>query len=66
MGTNQNAIQRAVVLAVTMICAGLDGAFDALICIAVHDFSPPSFGFTSSMAHKCRKKHGKISLFVAF
>ena len=38
MGTNQNAVQRAVVLTVAMICAGLDGAFDALVCVAVHDF----------------------------
>ena len=38
MGTNQNAIQRAVVLAVAVICAGLNGAFDTLVCIAVHLF----------------------------
>ena len=36
MGAHQNAIQRAVVLAVAVVCARLNGAFDALICIAVH------------------------------
>ena len=36
MGTYQNLIQGAVVLAVTVIGAGLDGTFDALVCIAVH------------------------------
>ena len=38
MGTNQNTIQRAVVLTVTVICAGLNGAFDALVCIVVHSY----------------------------
>ena len=36
MGADQNAIQRAVVLSITVISAGLDGTFDALVCMAVH------------------------------
>ena len=36
MGTHQNAIQGAVVLAVAMVCAGLYGAFDGLVSMAVH------------------------------
>ena len=39
VGTHQNAVQRAVVLAVAVICAGLYGAFDTLVCIVVHNFS---------------------------
>ena len=37
MGTYQNAVQRAVVLAVAVVSAGLHGTFDALVCIAVHN-----------------------------
>ena len=36
MGTNQNSVQRAVVLVVTVISTLLNGTFDALVCIAVH------------------------------
>ena len=36
VGTHQNPVQRAVVLAVAVVCAGLDGAFDTLVCMAVH------------------------------
>ena len=36
MGAHQDAVQRAVVLGIAMVCAGLDGAFDALISMAVH------------------------------
>ena len=36
MGTHQNLVQRAVVFGIAVIGAGLDGAFDALVCIAVH------------------------------
>ena len=36
VGTHQNLVQRAVVFVVAVIGAGLDGAFDALVCIAVH------------------------------
>ena len=36
MGTHQNPVQRAVVLGVAVIGAGLDGAFNALIGMTVH------------------------------
>ena len=36
VGADQNAIQRAVVLAVAVISALLYGAFDALVGMAVH------------------------------
>ena len=36
MGAHQDLVQRAVVFGIAVIGAGLDGAFDALVCIAVH------------------------------
>ena len=36
VSTNQNALQRAVVSFVAVMCALMDSTFDALICIAVH------------------------------
>lgn len=36
MGTNQNAVQRAVILVPAVICALLDGALDTLIGMSVH------------------------------
>ena len=36
MGSHQDAVQRAVVLAVAVVCTLLNGAFDALVCIAAH------------------------------
>ena len=36
MGANQNLVQGAVVLVAAMMGTLLDGAFDALVCMAVH------------------------------
>ena len=36
MGAHQNPVQRAVVLAVAVVSAGLDGAFDALVSVTIH------------------------------
>ena len=36
MSTHQDPLQGAVVLAVTMMSAGLNGAFDALIGMTIH------------------------------
>jgi hypothetical protein len=36
VGAHQNVIQRAVVVGVTVVSALSYGAFDALVCIAVH------------------------------
>ena len=44
VGTHQDAVQRAVVLGVAVIGAGLNGAFDALVCMAVHKSSSFLFG----------------------
>ena len=37
VGANQDLIQGAIVLAVAMVCAVLDGAFNALVCMAIHN-----------------------------
>ena len=37
MGADQDAVQRTVVLAVTVISALLNGAFDALVGLVVHN-----------------------------
>ena len=36
VGAHQDLVQRAVVLSVAVVSAGLDGAFDTLVGIAVH------------------------------
>ena len=38
MGTHQNPVQRAVVLAVAVVSALLDGTLNTFVGIAVHDF----------------------------
>ena len=50
MGAHQDLVQRAVVLSVAVISAGGDGAFDALVGIAVHLDYLLLFGFGFSMA----------------
>lgn len=52
MGTNHNAIQSAVVLTVTVVCALLYGTLDAFICFAVHVVRLLQNGFGNSMAEK--------------
>ena len=49
VSTHQNTVQRAVVLGIAMVCAGLNGAFDALIGIVVHVFFLLFVGFVASM-----------------
>jgi len=36
MGAHQNSVQRAVILAVAVVSAGLNGALDALVGMAIH------------------------------
>ena len=45
MSTNQDPVQGAVVLIVAVVSALLDGALDALVCIAIHRQTPPLFWF---------------------
>ena len=50
VGTHLDTVQRAVVLGVAVVCAGLDGAFDALVCMAVHiEFPPLILGYGNSL-----------------
>ena len=37
MGTNQDLVQRAVILPLTVMGTLLDGTLDTLVCIAVHN-----------------------------
>ena len=66
VGTHQNTVQRAVVLAVTVICTLLDGALNALVCVTIHMIFLLCCGFSFSMTAQAQKKHGKVFLFVAF
>ena len=52
MGTHQNTIQGAVVLILTVVAALLNGTFDGFVGMTIHFLSPPSFGFSTSMALK--------------
>jgi len=36
MGANQDPVQRTVVLVLAVVCALLDGTFNALVCVTVH------------------------------
>ena len=36
VGTNQDAVQRAVVFVLAVVCALMDGALDALVGVAFH------------------------------
>ena len=66
MGTHQDSVQRAVVLAVAVVGAGLNGAFNALICMAVHGHFLLFVWYGISMAHRQETKRGKNFLFLAF
>ena len=52
VGAHQNPVQGAVVLGVAVVSAGLDGAFNALVCMTVHNFFPPFVWYGLSMAEK--------------
>ena len=49
MGAHQDPLQGAVVGVVAVVSAGLDGAFDALVGIAVHGHFLLYLGFGFSM-----------------
>ena len=66
MGTHQDSVQRAVVLTVAVVGAGLNGAFNALVCMAVHGHFLLFVWYGISMAHRQETKRGKNFLFLAF
>jgi hypothetical protein len=43
VGAHQDPVQRAVVFGIAVISTLLDGAFDALVCLAAHNHYPPLF-----------------------
>ena len=49
VGAHQNLVQGTVVGAVAMVCALLNGAFDALVCIVIHIVILLYIGFGSNM-----------------
>ena len=52
MSTHQDAIQRAVVLALAVVGALLDSTLDALVGMTVHSSSLLFFGFGNSMRRR--------------
>ena len=65
VSAHQNLVQGAVVLAVAVISAGLDGAFDALVCIAVHILFLLLIWYAISMTRKFCDNLGKSFLLIA-
>ena len=61
MGAHQDLVQGAVVLVLTVVSAGLDGAFDALVCMAVHIEFLLLIWYAVSMSPKRDLKPGKNS-----
>jgi hypothetical protein len=59
---NQNAVQGAVVFGIAVISALLNGAFDALVCLAVHRCFLLLFGFGFSMPAIQKKMHEFFSI----
>ena len=50
VSANLDLVQRAVIFGFTVICALLDGASDALVCVAIHNRFLLPLGFGISMA----------------
>lgn len=65
VGAYQDLIQGAVVFALAVVCALMDGALNTLVCIAIHNVSSFKNGFADSMA-RCRKTIQETFSFVAF
>ena len=65
VGAHQDAVQGAVVLGVAVIGAGLDGAFDALVGMAVHVLFLLFVWYGLSMARNKELSKG-ISSNIAF
>ena len=66
MGTHQDLIQGAVVLVLAVVSAGLDGAFDALVCMAIHIEFLLLIWYVTSMTPKSKPNHGNTFLLIAF
>ena len=62
VGAHHNAVQRAVVFGGAVVCTLLYGAFDALVCLAIHDFFLLCFGFWVSMPRNTEEIRENFSL----
>ena len=65
VGAHHNAVQRAVVFGVAVIGAGLDGAFDALVCMAIHNDILLFVWYSLSM-NRLQKRIQEKSVILAF
>ena len=61
MGTHQNPVQRAVILAFAVVRALMDGAFNALVGMTIHCCFLLLFGFGHSMAERAKGILEKVS-----
>ena len=50
VSAHQDSIQGTVVFGIAVVCTLLNGAFDALVCLAAHGFFLLLFEFTDSMS----------------
>ena len=66
VGAHQNAVQRAVVLAVAVVSAGLNGAFDALVSITVHSSFLLLFDSGLVWLTACERNMEKFSFALLF
>jgi hypothetical protein len=66
MSTHLNPVQRAIVLRVAVVSTGLNGAFDALICMIVHIFFLLFLEYGISIAERDRINRRKNYLYIAF
>ena len=66
VSTHQDLVQGAVVLVLTVVGAGLDGAFDALVCMAIHIEFLLLIWYVNSMTSNAKATHGNPFLLIAF
>ena len=64
VGTHQNPVQGAVVFGIAVVSTLLNGAFNALVCLAVHIISSFNLG-SQIVCPFVRKKYGKFFHFLA-
>ena len=65
VGTHQDLVQGAVVLVLTVVGAGLDDAFDALVCMAIHIEFLLLIWYVNSMTSNAKATHGNTFLLIA-
>ena len=61
VGTNQDAVQGAVVLVAAMVGTLLDGTLDALVCMTIHRKASFDIGFCNSMGPGGESMQGSFS-----